>query len=167
MSDKKNVCVGVVGAIIERDGKFLLMKEIQRHIPNHPDDGKWNLPAGRLEHGDDPIEAIRKEVIEETGYAFEPTHVLGVYSLVRKDIEQELGTLSHVLKITFVGTTSANPVVSVSDDSAGIQWFSAEEIQAMDRHVLRGLDIKAMIKDYRNGVWYPLNMLTHTVSPRD
>ena len=49
MNESKNICVGVVGAIIERDGKFLLMKEIQRHIANHPDDGKWNLPAGRLE----------------------------------------------------------------------------------------------------------------------
>lgn len=161
---KNSLSVGVVGAILERDGRFLLMKEVQRHIANHPDDGKWNLPAGRIEHGDNPLEAIRKEVLEETGYEFTPTHVLGLYSLVRADIQNDIGALPHYLKITYTGTLSKNPVETLSSDSAGIKWFSPEEIYAMDRHTLRGLDIKKMVRDYLSGNRYPLKLVTHTVS---
>lgn len=167
MKKQGNIAVGVVGAILERDGKFLLMKEVQRHIKNHPDDGKWNLPAGRIEYGDNPIEAIRKEVLEETGYLFTPTHILGIYSLVRKDIEEEVGYIQHFLKMTFLGSISKTPQASLSPDSAGIGWFRPEEIEVMDRHTLRGLDIKQMVRDYRIGKCYPLDLLAHTVSLRE
>ncbi|MBK5305478.1 MAG: NUDIX domain-containing protein [Frankiaceae bacterium] len=34
----------------------------------HGDSGKWMLPGGGIEHGEEPCEAVVREVAEETGY---------------------------------------------------------------------------------------------------
>ena len=47
-----------------RDGKFVINKEF-RHPPR-----KWLLscPGGRIDTGESPIEAAKRELLEETGY---------------------------------------------------------------------------------------------------
>jgi 8-oxo-dGTP pyrophosphatase MutT (NUDIX family) len=75
-----------------RDGKILLVREAQR---KGPDNGKWNHPAGWIDVGENPIEAVKREVLEESGFTFTPKYLLGIYSLVRKDIEKELGATPH------------------------------------------------------------------------
>ena len=72
---------GVVGGLLERDGKILLVREAQR---KGPDSGKWNHPAGWIDVGENPVEAVKREVLEESGFSFTPKHLLGIYSLDKK-----------------------------------------------------------------------------------
>src|SRR3954462_817736 len=62
-----------VAALIERDGRFLLVEE--------KIDGRLvlNQPAGHLEPGQSLIEAWRGEVLEEAAHHFEPPALVGVY----------------------------------------------------------------------------------------
>ncbi|MBU2540110.1 NUDIX domain-containing protein [Patescibacteria group bacterium] len=150
---------GVVGAIIERDGKILLVKESQK---KGPDEGKWNHPAGWIEVGEDPTGVLR-EIEEETGFSFTPIHILGIYSLIRKDLEKQLGQIHHPVKIIFIGTISDKRVADLADDVSETKWFTPEEIEAMDSKTLRDMDIKQMVKDYFSGKRYPLDLLTHTM----
>ncbi|WP_371671524.1 NUDIX hydrolase [Streptomyces sp. NBC_00289] len=60
-------------AVCVRDGQVLLARWIKA-------DGtpEWTLPGGGMEHGEDPYDTVRREVLEETGYGVEVTALLGV-----------------------------------------------------------------------------------------
>lgn len=144
---------GVVGALIEKDGKFLLVKEKKLTAKD-----KWNHPAGWIDLEENTVEAVKREVKEETGFNFEPENILGIYILVK----QESPNLHHAIKIIFTGKIY-NQSEFMADEIAEIKWFSPEEIEAMDLNTLRDKDIKTMVKDYLGGKKYPLNLLTHTI----
>src|SRR5215468_9794779 len=60
-------------ALIEESGKILLVK---RGVS--PEKGKWSLPGGYVEYGEDPAEAAIREVVEETGLIVEGVRLLDV-----------------------------------------------------------------------------------------
>lgn len=62
-----------VAAVIEHRGRFLLVEE------HTPEGLKLNNPAGHLEPGEAPEAAVVREALEETGRAFVPEALLGVY----------------------------------------------------------------------------------------
>lgn len=62
-----------VAAVAERDGRFLLVEE-------HTAEGlRLNNPAGHLEPGESLVEAVCREMLEETACRFTPQALLGVY----------------------------------------------------------------------------------------
>jgi len=148
---------GVVGAILERDGKILLVKEAQG-----VDYGKWSHPAGWIDVGEDPIEAVKRETKEESGFDFKPTHILGIYSLLRKDKEKELGAIPHAIKIIFIGDISKEQSKELYEDISETKWFTPEAIYQMDSKTLRDVDIKEMVRAYFKGKRYSIDLLIHT-----
>ena len=154
---------GVVGGLLERDGKILLVREAQR---KGPDNGKWNHPAGWIDVGENPIEAVKREVLEESGFTFTPKYLLGIYSLVRKDIEKERGATPHAIKVIFIGDISETQGENLEDDVTEARWFSPDEIYAMANTTLRDLDIKQMVKDYFAGKKFSLDSIVHTIATK-
>jgi len=150
---------GAVGAIIEKDKKILLVRETKETAR-----GQWSHPAGWIELGENPIEAIKREAKEETGFNFTPTHILGIYSLFKKELKEKFNITPHPIKIIFIGKISDERIGELFEDISEIKWFSLKEIEKMGKNTLRDLDIKKMVKDYFAGKRYPLDLLTHTIS---
>ncbi|MER7515857.1 NUDIX domain-containing protein [Streptomyces sp. NPDC126499] len=73
-------------AVCVRDGEILLARWVTR-------DGRklWTLPGGGMDHGELPVEAVVREVEEETGYVAEPLALLGIDSIRRPDRTTRLG----------------------------------------------------------------------------
>jgi 8-oxo-dGTP pyrophosphatase MutT (NUDIX family) len=153
----------VVGAIIEKDGKIALVQESDS---KRADAGKWNQPAGWLDVGENPIEAVSREVEEETGFTFTPKAILGIYSLVREDISTPERGTPHAVKIIFVGDTDFSNQKTLHDDVSTIKWYAPEEIEAMDISTLRDVDIKKEVKDYFSSTRFPLEILNHTIQTK-
>ena len=62
-----------VAAVIERNGRFLLIEE-------ETSEGlRLNNPAGHLDPGESPAEGCARETLEETAHLFTPTALVGVY----------------------------------------------------------------------------------------
>lgn len=148
----------VVGAILEKEGKILLVKEA-----GTSDVGKWNQPAGWLDPGHSPIEMVKQEVKEETGFEFEPTGVIGIYSLCRNDLVEKLGDTPHAIKLIFCGKIIGGEMTINPEEIADVRWFDQKEIDAMDGRTLRDMDIKQEIQDYFAGRAYPLELIRHTI----
>lgn len=65
-----------VAAIIEREGRFLLVQEVVH--------GKTviNQPAGHLEQNENLLDAVVRETLEETAWHFQPESLVGIYRWV-------------------------------------------------------------------------------------
>lgn len=137
----------VVAAIIERDGKFLLVEEEA--------DGKLvlNQPAGHLDEGESLIDAVVRETLEETAWHFEPQALLGVYRWPHptKGITY--------LRFAFIGhVTRHEPERTLDDGIVRAVWMSPEEIRAEKvRH--RSPQVERCLNDYLGGQCYSLDLL--------
>lgn len=58
-----NSTIQVVACYLWCRGRYVLLKRNQLKSYG----GKWGLPAGKVEHGESPLDAILREVFEETG----------------------------------------------------------------------------------------------------
>ncbi|MFF1560207.1 NUDIX hydrolase [Streptomyces sp. NPDC058279] len=83
-----------VAAVIVRDGSVLMVRERGRGAAGRHDGPEyWTLPGGGLEPGEDPRDAVRREVAEETGlvalsvrYAYEAPYPSGWTSCYRVEV---------------------------------------------------------------------------------
>jgi ADP-ribose pyrophosphatase len=62
-------------AIVARtpDGRIPIVRQYRPALESFT----WELPAGLLEHGEDPVGACTRELLEETGYPARAVHSLG------------------------------------------------------------------------------------------
>ena len=136
-----------VAAVVERDGRFLLVEE------ETGEGVRLNQPAGHLEPNESIVAAVGRETLEETAYEFAPEQITGIYRWTRPD-----GDLTY-LRFAFSGRLGRHYPDRALD--AGIiraVWLSREEVLgSVARH--RSPLVVRCIEDYLSGKRYPIETL--------
>ena len=137
-----------VAAVIEKNSKFLLVREIiNKQIT-------YNQPAGHLEENESLLNAVTREVHEETGMHFEPQAISGIYHWRNKT------NRDTYIRFAFKGHVKDTTPVPIPDKKIiGIEWLSMEEILALPQNTLRTSMVIKCIEDYQSGTDYPLSLL--------
>lgn len=108
----------VVGGVIEKDGKFLLVQEAQEKVR-----GKWNLPAGQLDANETLFDGAKREIFEECGCRVELT---GVLQIGNKLIEND-----SLVSVIFSTKLLEDNIVFNEKEILDVKWFTYEEILNM------------------------------------
>jgi ADP-ribose pyrophosphatase YjhB (NUDIX family) len=107
-------CVAVV--VEDAAGRVLLGRRAVE-----PERGRWDLPGGFLDPDEEPEEAARRELREETGTEIELTGALGHV------VDRYGADGDHTLNCILVGRIVAGDPVA-ADDVAELRWFAPDEL---------------------------------------
>lgn len=109
--------------------------------------GEWSLPAGAVEPGESPAQAVAREVHEETGLEVRVDRVLGVVGGAAYRITYPNGDRVEYVVTVFECTRVAGQLIESNDETAALEWFAPEQMPALavpyPDSVLRGADPSA------------------------
>lgn len=139
-----------VAAIIERDGRFLLIEE-------ETSDGiRINQPAGHLDPGESLVQAAVREAMEETAHDFVPEALVGMY-LSRYHSKSRGHDITY-LRFTFCGSPGQSYDRPLDDGILRTMWMTRDELAACaERH--RSPTVLKCVDDYLAGKRTALDLL--------
>lgn len=136
-----------VAAVIEHNSRFLLVEETTANGL------AFNQPAGHLEAGENLIDAVKREVWEETAWRFEPKALVAV-QLWRKNPD-----FPSFLRFCFSGDAYSHDENQPLDEGiVKTHWLSYSEITAHSER-LRSPLVMRTVEEYLKGNSYPLSLI--------
>ncbi len=144
-----------VAAIIEREGRYLLIEE------HTPEGLRLNNPAGHLDPGESPEDGCAREALEETTHTFKPTALVGIYisRLIRPAREGRDAEDVTYLRFAYCG--ELGEVLPGAELDKGIVrtiWMTPDEIRANASRLRSPLVLRCM-EDHIAGKRFPLDMV--------
>lgn len=147
---KPSVTVAAIVARVDADGqtRYLLVEE-------HTAEGlRWNNPAGHLDPGESPLQAVVREALEETARIFTPRHLLGLY--LSRFQRPSTGEDVTYLRVAYLGEVGpADPDRALDEGIVRTVWMTLQEARdCADRH--RSPLVLRCLEDHAAGVRLPL-----------
>ena len=107
-----------VAAVIEQDGKYLLVEEhaMGRRV--------FTQPGGHIEADESPEQAVVREVLEETGCTVECQEMIGVYLWIHPQTRQQFLRIVYAAK--FISCDESLPL---DDGILGRRWMSLGDLR--------------------------------------
>ena len=140
-----------VAAVIERDGRYLLVEE------HTPEGLRLNNPAGHLDPGESPQQAVVREALEESARVFTPQALVGVY--MSRTLRPSRGQDVTYLRLAFCGSVGERlPGRALDEGIVGTLWLTLDEVRAsVPRH--RSPLLLRCVEDHAAGRRYPLELV--------
>jgi 8-oxo-dGTP pyrophosphatase MutT (NUDIX family) len=136
-----------VAAVVEREGRFLLVEE--------PIEGRrvLNQPAGHLDPAESLVAACRREVLEETAHRFEPTALVGIYRWHYAPADVTF------LRFCFRGRIEGVEARAIDPQILALHWLTREELFER-RAAHRSPLVQRCVDDWLEGRSFPLDVLS-------
>jgi 8-oxo-dGTP pyrophosphatase MutT (NUDIX family) len=144
-----------VAAIIEQDGKFLLIEE------ETSEGVRINQPAGHLDPHESLEQAVIRETLEETAHDFTPTALVGMY--MSRYTSRRTGEEVTYLRFTFCGVPGRRHDRPLDDGILRTMWLTRDELAAC-REQHRSPLVLQCVDEYLAGRRAPLELLHTHVS---
>ena len=145
MSENRSTWALTVAAVIARDGRFLMVEETDGWNPERV----LNQPAGHVDPGESILAAVVRETLEETGLAFTPEAILGIYQLLARNGQD-------YCRICFSGSVPQGAEPRPRDPQIlACHWLTREEIA---RTRLRSTLVLNCLDDFLAGRGHPLSL---------
>jgi len=117
----KDVFVVAQKAVIREGDRYLILKRAT-HAHVYPD--HWDFPGGRLEIGENTLEALEREVLEETGFKIRVNKpVFTFHEIVNK----------RVVFFIVYSCEKISGEFRISDEHTEYRWARKEEILKLDK----------------------------------
>lgn len=114
--------IGAYGIARDDAGRVLLVRAAEWLTVA----GRWFLPGGGVEHGEEPLESLRREVHEETGLTVQSATLLGV---ITDTWPVPDGTLLHTVRLVYrVDQWLGSLRAEESGTSDAASWFTPAEL---------------------------------------
>ena len=140
-----------VAAIIQREGKFLLVEENVPDKDNTTAKKVINQPAGHLENNESLFYAVIRETLEETRWEFKPSYISGIYRWIHDNGET-------YLRICFVGdAVKEHKELKLDTGIERAIWLTENETRQHSN--LRSPLVLKSIEDYLAGQKFPLSLI--------
>jgi 8-oxo-dGTP diphosphatase len=110
-----------VGAVIIKEGKIVLIKR-----GNEPSKGKWTIPGGLVELGENLETAVIRETKEETCLEVENPTLMGVVDNV--DLDEQGKVKYHFVIIDYLVQVK-NGTIQAASDAAELRWVHFSEVE--------------------------------------
>jgi 8-oxo-dGTP diphosphatase len=111
-----------IGALIVHNGKIVLIKR-----RNEPSKGKWTIPGGLVELGENLSHAVIRETLEETCLQVENPELVDVVDNVDRD---EAGKVKyHYVIIDYLVHVKGGTLQAASD-AEELQWVPFDEVES-------------------------------------
>ena len=145
-----------VAAIIEREGRYLLVEE------ETPEGLRLNNPAGHLDPGESPEQGVAREALEETAFVFTPKALVGIY-LSRFQRERTGEDITY-LRFAYCGELGGFDAHRRLDTGiVRTLWMTPDEVRASaDRH--RSPLVLRCIEDHLAGRRFALDTVQTDLS---
>ena len=111
--------VGVKG-FVEHEGKILILREQQ--YDEGTNEGKWDVPGGRIESKEPLFDGLKREVKEESGLSVEPGkafHVAENFPAIKEE-------KCHIIRIYITCIIAGSPEVVISQDHDQFAWIDPQ-----------------------------------------
>ena len=138
MNNKIVQRIATKAVVTRSDGKFVLLREANTYEEG-TNIGRWNMPGGRLDIGENFESGLKRELFEETGLKVEiikPLYV-GEWRPIIKGVQNQ------IVGILFLCESKPGNIV-LSQDHDAYKWVSAKE--ALELDIMEPEDI--VIKKY-------------------
>ena len=120
---------GVRAVIVDDANRVLLARR--------SDTGRWHPIGGGVEPGEDPAEACRREVLEETGLTVDIVRLTGVYT--SPEVVYPNGHRVRYVSTVFRCRPAAGEARVADDEATEVRWFAPDEIPDIRPDVDRSL----------------------------